>query len=227
VPDLTVPLISKRVERAQFVQKLQHGLPSLFLLLKGLGRLFDEPHGWELVIGLAEVTASVLVIAAFSRGARAMRHHEVTASSAHHSVDWIDLFLGLMLVIEAWSHWHETGHVQRPTLLLAVVMVALGLNHGRLKAFAGRHRAIKIDDVGLSVGKKFFRRFRASWTELAGIDIGRGSARIVRKDGRTCTVDLDDLKNARDVRAALERGRERLLAKAPPEPPEAAPATAQ
>jgi hypothetical protein len=215
VPDVIVPLDSKRFERGQFLQKLQHGLPSVVLLFTGLGRLQDEPHGWPLAIGVAEVAVATIVIVAFARKLRTMRHGgRHAAASPHHAIDGIDLLLGLMLIIETWAHWHESGHVRRPTLLLAFVMIAVGFFHGRIAEFGRRRRSIRIGNDGVSIAQPFFRRFRATWADLSTIAIGARNVRITTKNGRTCAIDLNDLKNAGEVRTALERARERV----PPAP---------
>ena len=87
----TVPLLSKRRERALLVQKLQHGVPTVVLLFHGLTRL-GEPHDWSRVVGVAEIIASALVIGAFSHRLRAVsRNTHAGPQSAHHGVDWIDL----------------------------------------------------------------------------------------------------------------------------------------
>jgi hypothetical protein len=216
VADLIVPLISRRRERGQFAQKFQHGVPAVFLLFNGLRRLFEEPHGWSLAVGAAEVIVSVVVVGAFSRGLRALRQDTHQSPSTHHGPDWIDVFLGVLVAIEAWAHWHETGHVKRPMLFLAITLVVVGLNHGRLTAFIRRRRALRVSDTGISLPLRFFRRFEGTWAELVSMDVGPRIARIVRRDGREHSLNLDDLKNATEVRAALERGRQRLEVLAAP-----------
>ena len=224
-----VPLLSKRRELAQFLQQLQHGLPSILLLTHGMDRLRHEPHGWPLALGVAEVAVSVLVLGAFVRAIRALRkpHPAVVESpvvrpgdaSAHHDrhhIDWVDLCLAGMLAVEVWAHWHESGHIKRPTLLLVPIMLALGLTHGRIEAFHRRRRALRIGDSGLTIGGKFFTRFTAAWEELSRIEIEPRRARLVRKDGRVRVINLADLKNEAEVRAALDSVRARLQARASP-----------
>jgi hypothetical protein len=208
VTDRTVALLSKRRERGRFAQQVQHGLPAVVLLFNGLRRIGEEPAGWSLVLAVVEVTAALLVIAAFWQQLRSLRHESSASAAEHHGVDRIDLLLGLMLTVEVWAHWYETDHVRRPTVLLAATMIALGLFHGRLMARV--RRVIRVGDSGLSIGLKFFRRFDSAWSELAGIDVGPRYARIIGKDGRTCSLDLDDLRNGSDVRAALADAQERL-----------------
>lgn len=207
--DLIVPLVSKRQERGELAQKLQHVLAAGVLLTHGLGRLEPGAEAASLLLGVAEVVSSALVIAAFVRSVRRSRGapHAGASGHVHHGVDWVDLFLGAMLAVEVWSHWHETGQIKRPTVLLAVTMVTIGLLHGRLAARSARRRSLRIGASGLTVGGKPFRRFDAEWAQIVRIDIDARYARIVRKDGRVHTIDLGDLRNAGEVRLALEGAR--------------------
>lgn len=230
MPDQIVFLLSKRREHAQLLQQLQHVVPALPLLSQGAARLAHEGHRWSLVLGAAEVGVSALVLVAFVRTLRARfrssnadghgeGHSSGHAGHAAHGVDWVDLFLGAMLLIEVWAHWFESGHIKRPTVLLAVVMVAVGLLHGKVAALGNRRRALRIGDQGISVGNKFGSRFTLNWDEIASIDIGERTAQITGVKGQSKKINLADLKNAADVRAALHAARARL-APAPEVPEE-------
>ena len=131
-----------------------------------------------------------------------------------------------MLAVEVWAHWHETGHIKRPTVFLATAMVVIGLLHGRIVAFAQGRRGLWIDDDGIRVGPRPFRHFTTTWAELAAIDLAPREARLVRRDGTTCVLELHDLRNAADVRAALEGARLRLPEAEPGPQPVAVPAAA-
>jgi hypothetical protein len=223
VAELVVPILSRRRDTALAIQKAQHVIPALPLLFQGVTRLRHEPHGWSLLLAVAEVAVSAVVVAAFVRQLRDARSrggddHE-HAHGEHLGVDWVDLLIGVMLGVEVWAHWYETGHVKRPTVFMAVGIFAVGLLHGRIFAKTVRRRSLCIDDdAGIAVGGKPFRNFRARWDELAAIEIEPRQARLVRTDGRTRVIDFDDVRNAADVRAALEGARLRLPA-APVEDP--------
>ena len=211
MPEQLVPIRSRKREFAQVMQKLQHVVPAAPLLFQGVTRLQHEPHGWSLLLAVAEVGISVLVLGAFVRQLRSTRSREdEDHGHAAHGIDWIDVAIGLMLGIEVWAHWYETGHVKRPTVLMAVGIFAIGLLHGRIAARAGRRLALKIDDTGVAIGGRPFRNFTATWSELADVVIEPQRARLVRRDGKTREIDFQDLRNAADVRAALEGIRLRL-----------------
>jgi hypothetical protein len=214
VPEQIIPLQSKKRDLALTLQKLQHVIPAMPLLLHGIERLGHGLHlDASLALGAAEVIVSVLVLGAFVRHLRSMRspaeHDGHGEHAAGHGVDWVDLLIGAMLAVEVWAHWHETGHVKRPLVLTAVVMVILGLVHGRIMARAARRQSLTIDENGLRLGKPF-RRFQAAWDELAAVDIEPDRARLTRKDGKHYEVNFRDLRHAADVRDALEGVRLRL-----------------
>jgi hypothetical protein len=117
---VVVPLRSKRAQKVQFIQKIQHAIPSIVLLGDGLTRVQDG-HGQSLALGAVEIAASVAVIGSVLRGFRQLRKATgatVPEHQHHSNVDWIDIFIGLMLFVEAYMHHEETGHWPRPTFLL-------------------------------------------------------------------------------------------------------------
>ena len=225
VADVSVPLLSKWRQGAMLAQKVQHAVPSVALLGHGVVRLSHETTLLSLALGASEITVGALVIISFVRAIRAIRAKTSAADHAHHgSVDWLDIFIGAMLAVEVWAHWHETGRIQRPSALLVLITIGLGLGHGWFAARQQRRRMLRVSETGLSIGRgKFVPAFKASWNELRAIEIGPQTARVVKKDGSAKKINLADLKNTDAVRAALATARDRVpLAVAAP--PAAAPA---
>jgi hypothetical protein len=212
MPDVAVPLVSLRRERVLLFQRIQHALAAFVLLMDGGQGLLEEPHGPSLILALGEIVSSVLVIGSVGRAARQQFRAIAPAhAQAHaHGVDWIDIFLSGMLATEAIAHYQHTGHVRRPTVLLAVVMLALGLLHGRVSDFHARRRALRVTDAGITLGGRFFTRFTAAWSEIASIDVGDRHATIVTRAGRTRRINVTDLSNAAVVSKVLNESRARL-----------------
>jgi hypothetical protein len=210
VADIVVPLESRRRIKALLVQKIQHVVPSVVLLGDGIMHL-DLPGGWVRTFGILEIVTSAAVIVLFVREVRGARrgahrpHHD-------HAIDWLDVCLAGMLVVEAASHHQETNHWPRPTLLLAATMLAIGLTHGGVMAFARRRRSLRVESTGLSRGLRLFRRFSATWDRIAGIRIGESRAVIALKGGEEHIIDLADLDNADHVREALQTAHDRWAA---------------
>ena len=202
---VAVPIRSRRRARGLLLQKLQHAVPSVVLLGDGLTRLGRGDTGAGFWLGLAEIAVSALVIGSFVRTVRGARQN-AAAPHAHgqHGPDWLDLFLAAMLVVEAVVHQHETGHLPRPTVVMAAVMVVLGLAHGRIAAAGERRRSLQVSDAGITVGGRFFTRFVASWDEIADVRIDAREAAVVTRDGRTRRFDLADISNLDEVQPVLE-----------------------
>lgn len=196
------------------LRKVQHGVPALFLFFEGLDRILTRAGDWNRWLGTAEAFAGLLVLGAIGRAIGRLRWGAgSTPPRQHiklHHVDWIDIGLATLLFVEVAAHRAETGEWRRPTLLLAVVTLAVGVLHGRITASAAKRQVLKVTDAGVSVGGWFFRRFTAAWTDIDRIDIAEKTAAIVRRDGRTHTFDLIDIRHSNDVTRALTRARTRF-----------------
>jgi hypothetical protein len=209
---LTVPIISRQRARMLLLQKLEHALPSAVLLADGLRRFVAEPTPLSIGLGVAEVATSALVLRAFVQAARSAFKHDA-AAHAHYGPDWLDIFLSGMVLTEVAVHYHETGHVTRPKVLLAFALLFLGLDHGRQQGFIRRRRSLTIDDEGLRIRVRLTKRLKASWDEIDRIDLGPRYLTIATRTGRELKIDANDLINAQDVRAAMEQARDHLQAR--------------
>jgi len=206
---ISIPIQYRRVERGQFIQKLQHAIPSIVVLSDGLDHLSHDPHGTDLVLGVFEVAAAAAVMISVVRGFRKLikrRDHDEHAH-LHHGVDWIDIFIGAMLGVEAYAKYHATAHIPRPTILLAVAMVTIGVVHGRIAAWGARKRRLEVGPDGISIPGKKFTRLTLKWTDVASIEIGDRFAVITASDGRSNKIDLSDVRQPQAVRDALMQAR--------------------
>jgi hypothetical protein len=201
--DADIPLVSKRRERAQLLQKLQHALPALVLLFEGARRLAGDHDSLDRLLALGEIVTSALVIGSMVRALRRARQPDGGHGRHAHGVDWVEIFLAGMLTAEVLRHWHETAHWKRPTILLALLTLGMGLMHGRIADWSTRRRALRISTAGLSVGGRFRSVFRASWADVERIDVSAARAAIVLRDGRQRRIDLADLRNGPQVADAL------------------------
>ena len=219
--DVTVPLVSRRRERLKVLQKLQHGIPATVVFVEGLDRILTEAGDWNRWLGTVEAIASLFVLGAILRSIGRLRWgagHLPPRQRVHVSqVDWVDIFLGLMLFIEVAARYVETEPHRwaRPTIVTALATLAVGLLHGRLTTYAANRRALRVTESGVSVGGRFLTRFTAAWQEIDRIDISEKTATIVMRDGRTQAFDLIDIRHSNDVTRALNRARTRLDAATP------------
>jgi hypothetical protein len=209
---LTVPLRSKRRERVQLVQKLQHAAPAAILLIAGLRTLGEGAHGFALALAILEVVTSLTLGVSVLLAVRKARRPAQASAPVHprHGPDWIDVFIGVVLLVEALERYHHSHHLARPTIFMGVGLMVFGLLHGRIAARTGKGMTLRLEDHGLYLGGKPFRALRVKWADLASIDVGARYATIVTRDGRQRKLDLADLEGADAVRAALEDARRRL-----------------
>ena len=152
---IAVPIRYRRSQRALFVQKLQHAVPSIVVLGDGIEHLSHDRAALDLALGAVEVVVSVLVIGSVIRGFRQLRqaHGEERSRRASSSRRRLDRHQprrdaerrGVCEVSR------DSGHVPRPTMLLAVVMFAIGVLHGRLAAWGDRRRELRVGADGISV----------------------------------------------------------------------------
>lgn len=204
-----MPLLSRRQERGQFLQKMNHVVPAVGLLTAGVHALTEGARGLDLALAVVEIGTTLMLAAFIVKTLRAMRQPGTHSHDAH-GVDWIDIWSAGILFAEAAERWHVRHHIARPTILTALVTLAFGLFHGRLLAFARQKRGLRITEAGLSVSGRPFRRFRARWSEIASISLGEQSVEIRTRAGRLRRIDLADLRNAGSVRAALQDANQRL-----------------
>jgi hypothetical protein len=208
---IAVPIRYRRQIKAMFVQKLQHAIPSIVVLGDGLENISHEGATvLNLALGGVEIVASVLVIGSVIRGFRQLLHHtsrEHLDDHHAHGVDWIDISLGGMLLVEAYSKYHATHHIPRPTLLLAAVMFGVGTMHGRLAAWGDRRRELRVGPDGISLSYRKFGRMTLRWDEVASIETDDRHAKITAIDGRSHRIDLQDVFHPKAVRDALMNAR--------------------
>lgn len=203
---VAVPLRSRRVQRGEFFQNVQHAIPAVPLMLQGLKALGDGAHGFELALAIVEVVTSAFLLVTVVRGFRSASHDSHHA----HGVDWAHIWAAGVLLAEVGEHWHLTHHIQRPAILTAVVTLGLGLFHPQLAHRKARGRQLRIDDDGIVVMRRPLPKWHSTWKELATVTVGEREAVLRTLSGRERRINLADLFNAADVRSALLVAQQRL-----------------
>jgi hypothetical protein len=205
---IAVPIRLRNFQKAVFVQKMQHAIPSIVVLGDGLDHLSHDPHGVDLALGLFEVGAALLVMASVVRGLIQLRQNVKHVDHVHeHGIDWIDIFIGAMLGVEAYAKYHATAHIPRPTILLAVMMIIIGLVHGQLAAWGDRRRQLRVSADGISMPRLKFARMTLTWAEVESIELDDRAAVIKAIDGRSKRIEFGDVMQPTAIRDALMSAR--------------------
>ena len=89
---IAVPIRYRRSQRALFVQKIQHAVPSFVVFNDGLEHLSHDPRLVDFLLGGFEVVASVLVMGSVIRGFLQLRRH---TSKAHVGADFFGRRMGV------------------------------------------------------------------------------------------------------------------------------------
>jgi hypothetical protein len=209
--EVVVPLRSRRRQRVAIGQKLQHLIPAAGLLFSGVQSLIAGVEGFERVLALVGIVTSALLIGALGR--HLQTRHRRSAEHAKHGIDWMDIWAASVLFAEAAEKWRTRGHIWRPETLAATATLGVGLLHGRLAEAAERRRSLRLmrDDLSIGGRLRFSRRFTARWDEIASIEVGDRDATVRTHRGKRRRLNLADLENAPDVRAALQAAERRLI----------------
>src|SRR3954454_18785857 len=104
MPEDVLPVQSRRVERVERAQTMQHVIAALLLGQAAIGHL-QAPHNTELVLPILELGASAaLIVSAIREGVRHAR------GFAHEKVAWLETAGGEMPLVEAINHRYEPHH---------------------------------------------------------------------------------------------------------------------
>lgn len=187
---LTIHLQTKRRRKAQRVSMLQHGAAALLLFIGGFSKI-SAGESEEFVIASLELLAGAAVLVSMFFELRKSNEHE------HSSIKWLDIFAGVMLVVEGISKLHA-GPKHYPlaftNFLAAIVTFLVGIFHHRI-AHATR---ITLDEEGVKARTSPVRKFHLSWSEIQSITVDDAAIRFLTKKGER-RVKLSNLINGQDV----------------------------
>ena len=232
----TIPLRLARVRRAALLNALVgHGPPAFVLTAAGLGRLWAGATGPALALALAEAAAGLWQATVLVQEARESHHIERSrrlnrgavaeerAGGAHAPDDshggrysTPHLATGVLLAVEVWHHWHETGHVTRPFVLGALVFLAFGLGgYAALRRRMRRRMALVVDTEGIAWRTRPFLAapIRVSWHDVTGVAVTHDGLTVRRRGGAPLVLAARGLD---DAPATMVAARAAMARHAPP-----------
>jgi hypothetical protein len=178
----------------QKIQLLQDLVGVVVLAPAALTRL--QTTGTSLVLGVAELAAIV-----FAVGAAAVELKSHRESNAR--VDWTNLFVGLVMMVE-YVYSLEAGRKWfSPLFLTAIAMLVLAFARPLMQTRMRRRSVLRVDDEGFGLRLGPFRKLDLKWTEVAGMEDAGKKLRFALADGSSRTLSLRGFDNRDELRAAL------------------------
>jgi hypothetical protein len=218
---LVFPLRRASVRRVQLLQALgEHGPIALALLGAGVATLRSGAGGGARLLAVAELAAALWQIVTFAREMRETVHIErarravargavaVEPVAVPHlkGIVWPDLVAGVLLAVDAWHRYDQTGRLVRPQLVLATFMVLVAFVRGR---FVGPLRLVVSAD-GLDYRPRPWRRVVMAWTDIASLELSATELRATSHDGRALHVPAARFDGGAAMLAEVRRALPRL-----------------
>jgi hypothetical protein len=199
----TVVFTSRRTARVQRVQAARHVLVGLLLASSGYNAIREGHHAsW---LDVVAIVSGLLLLAAFVVEMRLARRG---GARAHHGIGWVDVFAAIVTAVEA-AHLRHNGKVGLPIAygLVAVLLLMLGLMHGRLQHL----RRLVVDEHGFDIRMAPWSRTRLAWSDVADVHEAGSVVTVVTLAAQERRLDLREADHGdvvvetllRHARAAL------------------------
>lgn len=186
------PIRSRSFERGMRVQKLQHVVAAVILIMAATSHLTD-PNSHHVVLPLLELATAIglIVVAAIER-----------FRPMHSSVGWFELAGAAMTFIEAIAKLKEPHkplfHVL--TFIPPVLLLFFGLFDRRIR----QGLRMEASDEAFLLQTRVFRRKRVPWDGLRTYALGPMHIDLTHEDGRTFRIKTKDLDNREAAMAWAE-----------------------
>ncbi len=221
VRETHIPVLPKRLARAQFASQLYQHLPAvLTVLAAGVSAIQSEREGGAVALAVVELVVGGWVLFTIAQEARHLfrrrtpsragdaSHATHDAHDAHASA-WIDtpgLAAAALGYVEVWHHAHEVGHFKlvSPYMLGATATLFLALGGRRLIANRMRHRRphLRVTTTTVTYRGGRRRRWTADWADVASVEDGPGTVTFRMRDGRAHALREDEHLNGGALLAA-------------------------
>jgi hypothetical protein len=190
---------------------MAHAVPGLVLVLTGITGLREEGlHP----LPIAEVAAGAAVLIAV---ARELRRH---GDGGHGAVGWVEIFAGLMLMVEGWHAHHPGAGFQPGTIygIAGLLAIGVGIAYPRIP----RIRKLVLDDERFHIRTSPFRRLGMPWRDVETFETGPREIAVRTREGKRHSIDLGLVENrAEVVRLFAEWAKREIQPPKPPGPPKA------
>ena len=189
-----IVLRSRQASRALAGAAAQHAVAAVMLIGAGLESL-DSGHGAWWFVAASIVVGAALVVAVI-REIRALRRHGAEPGA----LPVVDFLAVPLLVLEA-VHRHEQGKHYLPWAYVFVALLTLA------RALAWRRlvriRRLRLDEAGLDIRLRPFRRVRVAWADLASVERVADGLSLCTRGKAERILRLGDLLNRAEVEDAI------------------------
>ncbi len=179
-------LYFKPTRRAKLARSFNHVIPGVVLLLLGIESLMhrDTEH---LAFALLSIGAGAAVVISFAREMRQSAHAEP------HGVNWVDIFAGIVILLEAWHKYKPEKGFQPATLLMLVGVITflIGIFHAKLARLA----RLTCNETGFFSRTSPFHKLELLWKDIAAVQSDDSSIKITTKNGRHRKISLRKVEN--------------------------------
>jgi hypothetical protein len=199
---------------------MEHGPITLALFAAGLATLRSGAGGGARVLAVAELAAALWQAVTFGREMRETLHIERARRAAARAgvaedpagvpqvrrIVWPDLVSGVLLGVDAWHRYAQTGRVARPQVVLAIFMVLVAFVRGR---FVGPLRLV-VSAEGLDYRPRPWQRTVMAWADVASLELSATELRATSHDGRALHVRAARFDGGAAMLAQVRRALPRL-----------------
>jgi hypothetical protein len=207
---IEVVLEDRVLAAARNLQAVQDVLSLVVLVPAAWARIGG---GHPLMLGLAALEVVAIVLAVLS-----MARQLLGRSHGSAGVEWLNVFFGVVLLLEYGSRRLSGGKAIDPALVTGLLVLALAFSPV-LRRFRARRRCMTMDDEGIRVRKSMLRRMKVRWADLASIEERGRTVWFVGRRGRRRSLSLRRYRNAHEIRDALARGATAMSVSYLPEQP--------
>jgi hypothetical protein len=188
---MTQTIELRRSIKRQKAQLLNDIIPSLILLLTGIGTLLS---GTNKNLALANIISGGLIVIFGSKEWRGLsREH-------HHRIQWYDVVSGGVMMLDAAMMYKPWKGFQPADLyfVMSVFLILKGFSVIKIKKI----RKLKISDEGFTLRTNLFVRLQCSWRDVENVSMDGTSLVVLTREGEK-KLSLRRVENRNEVFEAL------------------------
>lgn len=194
----TVLLEDRRAELAQRVETVTQAGAAFSLVAAALAGLPARgPAGTALAV--AELLAAALLVGAIVREVLPRRRETEEA----HGIGWVSVFAAAALFAEVYHGAQTDGRFSRPTFVMALVALAVGLANPWIARRRAAMRLVRADDRGVEYRSSRLRGFRLRWDEIAAVERDGPGIVLRTTAGASRRIPLGRFRNGEEAAALL------------------------